>query len=85
MLGRIRASLSLLDKQEMHRAVCNDDKGPRNHSKADHIMPISKGVEAKCAQDGGSGNLDVKTIFVVNQGEEGDLVNNKSFEAIMED
>lgn len=77
--------LSLLHKQEMHRSVCNDDKGPRNHSKANHIVPESKGVETECAQDRGSGNLNVQAILVVNQGEEGDLVNDEGFKAIMED
>lgn len=69
----------------MHRSVCNNDKGPGNHSKANHIVPISKGVETEGTQDRGSGNFNVQAILVVNQGEEGDLVNNKSFEAIMED
>jgi hypothetical protein len=69
----------------MHRSVCNDDKGPRKHSEANHIVPVSKGVETKGAQDRGSGNFNVQAILVVNQGQEGDLVNNKGLEAIMED
>jgi hypothetical protein len=69
----------------MHRSVCNDDKGPRNHSEANNIVPISKSVETECTQDRGSGNFNVQAILVVDQGEEGDFVNNKSFEAIMED
>ena len=85
MLGRARADLSLLDKQEVHRSVCNDDKGPRNHSEANHIVPESKRVEAECAQDRGSGDFDVQAILVVNQSQEGDLVDNQGFEAIMED
>jgi hypothetical protein len=68
----------------MHRSVCNDDKGPRDHSEANHIVPISKGVESEGTQDRGSGNFNVQAVLVVNQREEGDLVNNKSFKAIVE-
>jgi hypothetical protein len=85
MLGRGRADLSLLDKQEVHRSVCNDDKGPGNHGKANHIVPISKGVETEGTQDRGSRNFNVQAVLVVNQGEEGDLIDDKSFKAIVED
>lgn len=85
MLGRARTGLSLLNKQDMHCSVCDDDKGPGDYSEANHIVPESKGVETEGAQDRGSRNLNVQAILVVNQGEEGDLVNNKGFKAVMED
>jgi hypothetical protein len=85
VLGRARTGLSLLDKQEVHRSVCNDDKGPGDYSEANHVVPESKGVETEGTQDRGSRNLNVQAILVVNQGEEGDLVDNKGFKAIVED
>lgn len=85
MLGRARTGLSLLDKQEMHRSVCDDDKRPGDYSETNRIVPESKRVETEGAQDRGSGNLNIQAILVVDQGEEGDLVNNKGFKAIVED
>lgn len=85
VLGRARTGLSLLDKQEMHRSICNDDKDPGDYGEANHIVPESKGVETEGAQDRGSRNFNVQAILVVDQGEEGDLVDNKGFKAIVED
>ena len=69
----------------MHRSVCNDNKGSRDHGKADNVVPISKGIEAKCTENRGARYFDVQAILVINQGEESDLVNDESFKPIMED
>lgn len=69
----------------MHRCICNDNKGPGEHGQTRNIVPIGQSVESKGTQDRCTRYLDVETIFVIDQGEEGDLVDNEGFKSIVED
>lgn len=75
---------SLLDKQEMHCTVCNDDKRTGNHSKSNHVIPIGLGVKAESAQDRGTGDFNIQTVLVINQGEVCHFIDNQGFKSIME-
>lgn len=68
----------------MHRSICNDDQSPRDYGKASDIEPVGLGIEAKSAQDGCARHLDVEAVLVIDQSEEGDLVDNEGFEAVVE-
>lgn len=81
----VRTSLSLLDKQEMHRPVCNDDERSRNHGEANDIVPVRLRVEAEGTQDRSSGHFNVQPVLVVDQGEEGHLIDDEGLEAVVED
>ena len=42
---------TLLDQQEMHSNVRNNDESTREDSKADHVLPEGKRVEAESTED----------------------------------
>lgn len=69
----------------MHRCICNDNKGAGDHGQTRNIVPVGQSVEPKGTQDRCTRHLDVETIFVIDQSEEGDLVYNEGLESIMED
>lgn len=75
---------SLLYQQDMHRSVRNDDESARKDGEANDIGPEGERVEAKGREDGGSGDFNVEAIFVVDEGEVFDFVDNEAFEAVME-
>lgn len=80
----VRTNLSFLNKQEMHRCICNDDQSPRDHSKPNDIEPVGLGIEAEGAQNGCTRHLDVEAVLVIDQSKEGDLVDNEGLEAVVE-
>lgn len=50
----------------MHRSVRNDDESAGKDCKANDISPDGERVEAKGREDGGSGDFNIKTVFVVD-------------------
>lgn len=76
--------LPLLYQQNMHRTIGNDDEHPRDHPQADDILPQSLRVEPECTEDGCSGDLDVQAVFVVDQGQERDFVDDQGLESVVE-
>ncbi len=48
-------------------------------------MPQRQSVKAKSAKDRGAGDFDVETVFVVDEGEVSDLVDDEAFETVVED
>lgn len=85
VISAVRTSLSLLNKQEMHRPVRNDDERSRNHGEANDIVPVRLRVEAEGTQDRSSGHFNVQPVLVVDQGEEGHLIDDEGLEAVVED
>lgn len=81
--GRTKIS-SPLYQQNMHRSVRNDDESAGKDGEANYIGPEGKGVEAKGREDGGSRDFNVEAVFVVDEGEVFDFVDNQAFEAVME-
>ena len=69
----------------MHRKISQEDKSPAVHTQPYAILPQSLYVEAKGAEDGGSGDFNVKTVFVVDEGEVFDFVDDEAFEGVVED
>jgi hypothetical protein len=81
----VTRTLSLLNKQEMHRCVCNDDEGSRDHGQPGDVERVRLRVEAKSAQNRGTRYFNIQTVLVVDQGKEGDLVNDEGLEAVVKD
>lgn len=75
---------SLLDQQDMHRSVSDDDESAGKDGEANDICPECKCVEAKRREDGGSGDFNVKAVFMVDEGEVSDFVHNEGFESVVE-
>lgn len=69
----------------MHGSVCNENERPRDHCEADDITPQRQGVEAKGTEDRRPGDFDVQPVLVVDQSEEGHLVDDQGLETIVED
>lgn len=56
--------LPLLDQQEMHCGISQDDESPAKDGEADDVTPQRERVEAKGAEDGGTGHFNVQTVSV---------------------
>ncbi len=69
----------------MHRNVSNHDERGRKNGQSHNIIPQSTIVEAESAEDGCAWYLDVETVFMVDQGEVFDFIDDEAFEAVMED
>ena len=74
----------LFDQQQVHSGIRNDNESSRENSEADHIRPQSTVIEAERAEDRGAGYFDIQTIFVIDEGKVFDLVDNQSFESVVE-
>lgn len=75
----------LLHKQQVHRQIRKHDEGAAVHSQANTIAPQRLDIEAEAAQDRGPGDFDVEAVFVVDEGEVLDLVDDEAFEGVVED
>ncbi len=69
----------------MHRDISNYNERGRKNAEADNVIPQSTIVEAKGTEDGCAGDFDVQAVFVVDQGEVFDFVDDETFEAVVED
>jgi hypothetical protein len=76
---------SLLDQQEVHGHVCNNDKSSAEYCQANHIFPHSEVVKSEGRQDRGTWYLDVETVTVIFEAQTSDFINNQSFVAIVKD
>ena len=54
-----RSSLSLLNEQEVHSSVGNDQEGPGNHSQANNVIPVRESVKAKGTENRCARHFDV--------------------------
>lgn len=68
----------------MHRSVSNNDESAGKDGKAYDIGPEGERVEAKGREDGGSGDFNVEAVFMVDEGEVFDFVDNEGFKAVVE-
>lgn len=69
----------------MHRRIRQHDKRATKHREADTILPQGSGVETKRAENRGAGDFDVEAVFVVDEGEIFDFVDDEAFEGVVED
>jgi hypothetical protein len=69
----------------MHSKIGQQDKRAAKHTQTNTILPQSLGVEAKGAKNSGARNLNIETIFVIDEGEVFDFIYNEAFESVMED
>jgi hypothetical protein len=69
----------------MHGEVCEENECPTVHTKPYAILPQSLNVEAEGAENGRAGDFNVKAVFVVDEGEVLDFVDDEAFESVVED
>ena len=77
--------LPLLHKQQMHGQIRKQHKRSRKHPQPNAICPQRLRIEAEGAQDSGAGDFDIETVFVVDEGEVFDFVDDEAFEGVVED
>jgi hypothetical protein len=80
-----RTPLPLLHKKEVHGEISQEDKSTAVHTQPYAILPQRLDVEAEGAKDGGAGNFNVETVFVVDEGEVLDFIDDEAFEGVVED
>ena len=68
----------------MHSHISDDDESTRENGKTNHVFPQSEIVESKCTQDRRAGHFNVETVFVIDESEECDLIDDESFETVVE-
>ena len=69
----------------MHGDIGDHDERPGEDTQTNDIFPQSQIVESKSAQDGCAGHFNVQAVFVIDESEEGNFVDDKTFEAVVED
>lgn len=69
----------------MHSDVGDHNKGPGEDGETDDILPQGEVVEPKSTQDRSARHFDVETVFVVDERQEGDFVDDETFETVVED
>lgn len=69
----------------MHSQVRKHHKRTTKDSQTDTVLPQRLCVEAKRAQDSGARDFDIKAVFVVDEREVFDFVDDEAFEGVVED
>lgn len=69
----------------MHACIGKDDEDTAENGQSNGIMPQRKNVETKAAENGRAWHLNIKAVLVVNKREVLDLVDDETFEAVVED
>lgn len=60
----------------MHSSVSNHNESARKDGEPDNIIPQTAIVEPEGAEYGGAWDFDVETVFVIDQSEILDLIDN---------
>lgn len=68
----------------MHSRIRQNDERTAIHSQPNTISPERLHIEAKAAQDGGARHFDIEAVFVVDEREVFDFVNDEAFESVVE-
>lgn len=68
----------------MHRTIRQHDERRAKHSKTNDILPQSLCIEAKGAQNRRPRNFNVDAVFVVDQAEILDFIDDDAFKSVME-
>jgi SPX domain protein involved in polyphosphate accumulation len=76
--------LPLLHQQQMHSKVRKHNKSAAIYTQTNTIPPQCLHIEAKAAQNSRAGDLDIDAVFMVNEAEVLDLVDNQAFECVVE-
>ena len=69
----------------MHSNISKNEENTTENSETNSIVPKSKSVEAKRAQNRGTGYFDVDAVFVVHEREVADFVYDQTLKAVVED
>lgn len=68
----------------MHSHIGDDDESTRENGKTNDVFPQSEIVESKCTQDRCAGHFNVETVFVIDESKVSDLIDDESFETVVE-
>jgi hypothetical protein len=68
----------------VHSEIRKQHERTAKYTQPDAVLPQRLRVEAKGAQDSGAGNLNIETVFVVDEGEILDFVYDEAFEGVVE-
>lgn len=69
----------------MHRDISNYNESCRENGKTNNVIPQSAIIESECAENRCAGDFDVEAVFVIDQGEVFDFIDNEAFEPVVED
>jgi hypothetical protein len=67
----------------MHSKISEHNEGAAEHGESNAIRPQSLRVEAEGAKDGRTRDLDIETVFVVDEGKVFDFVDDEAFEGVV--
>jgi hypothetical protein len=68
----------------MHSEIRKQHKRTTKYTQPNAVLPQRLRVEAKGAKDSRAGNLDIETVFVVDEREIFDFVYDEAFKGIVE-
>jgi hypothetical protein len=68
----------------MHCEIRQHNERTAINPETDAVPPQRLDVEAKAGQDSRAGDFDIEAVFVVNEAEVLDLIDNKTFKRVME-
>jgi len=69
----------------VHSSVSQDEEDTTVDSKADSVVPQRENVEAERAQNRRAGDFDVEAVFLVDEREVADFVDDEAFKTVVED
>ena len=69
----------------MHSRIRQHHKRTGKHTQPNTILPQRLCVETKRAEDSGARDFNVEAVFVVDEGEVLDFVDDEAFEGVVED
>lgn len=78
-------TLPPLHKQDMQTHISRDQKRTADNAQANGILPQREVIEAERGQDRGAGDVDFQAVFVVDEAEVADFVDNQAFEGEVKD
>jgi hypothetical protein len=78
------SQLPLLHQEKMHSKIGKHDERAAIDAQPNAILPQRLHVEAKAAQNRGARNLNVQAVFVIDEREVLDFVDNQAFKGIVE-
>jgi hypothetical protein len=77
--------LPLLHQQEMHTPISQHDENRAENRQAHHIHLQRSIIEAERAQDRSARDFDIETVFMVDEAERPDFVDDEALKAVVED
>ena len=68
----------------MHRQISNHNESSRENGESDDIRPQAAVIKSERAENGCARDFDIQAVFVVDQGEVLDFIDDETFKPIVE-